>query len=117
MRSEKTVSDEARLALGRVNDPFEIEKLKEQRIHYNVTGKSQLRVYGFQPLVRRHSKEMAKFNEAWWAEMCRWSYRDQVSFPVAKSMFPNIKFKEITMGCLYEKIYAHGSKTFPNYDY
>lgn len=38
-------------------------------------------------LLRRHSPLMEKFNQAWWEEICKWSKRDQISFPyVAKKI-------------------------------
>ncbi len=33
-------------------------------------------------LARRHTPEVAAFNEAWWDELSRFSDRDQLSFPV-----------------------------------
>ena len=34
-------------------------------------------------IVRRHTDEIARRNERWWSEICRYSVRDQLSFPVA----------------------------------
>lgn len=34
-------------------------------------------------IVRRHTPEVERMNEKWWAEYCRFSSRDQMSFPVA----------------------------------
>ena len=34
-------------------------------------------------IIRRHTKEVEQFNEAWWAEYCRYSRRDQISFMFA----------------------------------
>ncbi len=47
-------------------------------------------------IVRRRSKIMEEFNNAWWAEICRWSYRDQLSFPVILNKFPELKLKTNT---------------------
>jgi len=33
-------------------------------------------------IIRRNNPKVNAFNEAWWAEICRWSQRDQLSFPV-----------------------------------
>lgn len=33
-------------------------------------------------IVRRHSADIARRNERWWADICRYSVRDQLSFPV-----------------------------------
>ena len=32
-------------------------------------------------IIRRHTEEVKRRNEAWWAEICRGSVRDQLSFP------------------------------------
>lgn len=47
-------------------------------------------------IIRRHTNLVRDFNNAWWAEMCRWSYRDQVSFPVVLRDFPKLKVNFIT---------------------
>jgi hypothetical protein len=38
-------------------------------------------------IIRKHNKKTERFNEAWWAEICRWGWRDQLSFPVVLSRF------------------------------
>ena len=32
-------------------------------------------------IFRRHTKKMERLNEKWWSEICRYSVRDQLSFP------------------------------------
>lgn len=34
-------------------------------------------------IIRRHTSEIKKRNERWWSDICRYSVRDQISFPVA----------------------------------
>jgi len=34
-------------------------------------------------IIRRHTPLVARWNEAWWAQYCRYSVRDQISFPLA----------------------------------
>jgi hypothetical protein len=46
-------------------------------------------------LIRRHNPIMEAFNEAWWAEICRFSPRDQLSFPVVVANFPALKIKYV----------------------
>ncbi|MFB6076330.1 MAG: glycosyltransferase domain-containing protein [Candidatus Aenigmatarchaeota archaeon] len=41
-------------------------------------------------IIRKHSSKMNVFNEAWWAEICQHSERDQISFPVVLERFKNI---------------------------
>jgi hypothetical protein len=55
-------------------------------------------------LIRRHNEQTIVFNEAWWAEICRFSFRDQLSFPVIASMFPNLKIKYLE-GNMYDNKY------------
>lgn len=40
-------------------------------------------------IIRRHTEEMKRLCERWWAEICTGSSRDQISFPVV--------FKDITV--------------------
>jgi hypothetical protein len=32
-------------------------------------------------ILRRHNEQIARFNDAWWSEYCRYSCRDQISLP------------------------------------
>lgn len=34
-------------------------------------------------IIRRNTPEVQRMNEKWWAELCRYTERDQISFPVA----------------------------------
>lgn len=47
-------------------------------------------------IIRRNTPEVARFNEAWWAEICRWGQRDQLSLPVALRKVP-IKVNRINL--------------------
>ena len=44
-------------------------------------------------IIRKNNRVVEEFNNAWWAEICRFSYRDQLSLPIALSKFPYIKLK------------------------
>jgi hypothetical protein len=46
-------------------------------------------------IIRKHTPEVAKFNEAWWAEICRWGQRDQLSLPFVLKQFPHLKVNRI----------------------
>lgn len=49
-------------------------------------------------LIRRHNNATKAFNESWWSEICRWTERDQASFPVAVERCPvPIKVNTIMM--------------------
>ncbi len=42
-------------------------------------------------IIRRHTERVIAFNNAWFAEMCRHSRRDQMSINYVLSKFPDIK--------------------------
>ena len=44
-------------------------------------------------VIRRHNKAVAAFNNLWWAEICKGSERDQLSFNYAIWKLGNIKLK------------------------
>ena len=61
-------------------------------------------------LIRRNTKLVNSFNEAWWAEICRWSERDQLSFPVVLREFNNLKVNVVNekiRDCKYLKYEPH----------
>jgi hypothetical protein len=59
-------------------DPY---KLKEQVDCYKKSGFDKDSLYECPVILRRHTPEVEKFNNYWWAEICRHSRRDQISFP------------------------------------
>lgn len=108
----KGVADEALQALVRVNDHQELEILRAQREHYLQNGLDTPNVYGYQPLIRRHTPRVNAFFEAWWAELCVRSYRDQISFPVILQQH-DISVKHINLKDITYKTHSHGSRTYP----
>lgn len=84
------VYDEADAAMGLGGEQFPyIEKHKKYLESINFpkhTGLCDCSV-----LIRRNTKEVRDFCNAWWAEICCHSNRDQLSFPVILKQFPNLK--------------------------
>jgi hypothetical protein len=69
-------------------------KVDEQLLHYRKNGfPDNAGLYECGVIIRRHSKRMEEFNEAWWKELCDWSCRDQISFPYVLRDFPDLKIK------------------------
>lgn len=91
------VYQEIEAAKTRVSSLQEIELLTKQAEYYRSIGFPEhcKTLAGYQPLIRRHNDRIKRFNEAWWAEICRYSYRDQCSFPVILSQHPDVKIKWI----------------------
>lgn len=72
--------------------PWVQDEVKEQLDYYRSIGipeDTKMYMGGF--IIRRHNLKVAQFNEAWWAEVCRWSQRDQLSLPVILMQFPDLK--------------------------
>lgn len=98
-------------AKNRVKTYYEVDKLTEQAEHYKSIGIPEHigTLAGYQPLIRRHNAIVKAFNEAWWAEICRFSYRDQCSFPVILRQFPELKVNWVDLGSIRIKKYRHSN--------
>lgn len=70
--------------------PWIYEEAKEQVKNY---PDLELSMCGL--IIRRNNDKVNAFNEAWWAEICRWGQRDQLSFPVVLKRFPELKVNYI----------------------
>lgn len=58
------------------------KKLKEQEAHYKKQGlPANTPLYECNFLIRRNNEKVNNLMNAWWAEITRWQWRDQVSFP------------------------------------
>jgi hypothetical protein len=56
--------------------------VEEQAAHYRAQGHPANWGLGeCNVIIRRHNEKVKRFCNAWWAEICRWSARDQMSFP------------------------------------
>jgi len=74
------IYDEANVIIERQKDNALI--VDEQMKTYRRSGftKRDLGMCGL--MVRRNTEEVTRRNERWWSEICRYSVRDQLSFPV-----------------------------------
>ena len=72
------------------------EESIKQAEHYEQIGlpaKEDMAMGGL--IIRRHNKIVERFNEAWWAEICRWGQRDQLSLPMILKSMPELKVNRI----------------------
>jgi len=68
----------------------------QQVEHYKKLGEpSQAEMAMGGVIIRRHNPIVERFNEAWWAEICRWGQRDQLSLPMVLRQFPDLKINRI----------------------
>jgi O-antigen biosynthesis protein len=103
--------------LKRINDVAELKILEEQKEYYQQIGFPKqcgfLAETGI--IIRRHNEKVINFNESWWSEVSRWSYRDQVSFPIIFNKFKhelNIKFID---GDMRNHRFVHMRPHAPNF--
>lgn len=70
---------------GKTRDNIMITRyLAEQETHYKARGLGEkVRLHECGIIIRRHNDRVKAFNNTWWAEICRWHERDQVTFPIA----------------------------------
>lgn len=58
--------------------------LKQQAEEYQRLGiPKHYALYEGAVIVRKHTPEVERMNEKWWAHYCRYGKRDQISFPIA----------------------------------
>ncbi len=76
--SRDCLFDEGRFCvLNQIGNQIEIlEQLKRYKGFPNHYG-----LAGCGVLIRKHTDKMRRLSEQWWAEICRGSIRDQISFP------------------------------------
>lgn len=79
-------------SMFKTRTPWVQDEIKEQLDYYRSSGiPEDTRMYMGGFIIRRHNLKVAQFNETWWAEVCRWSQRDQLSLPVILMQFPDLK--------------------------
>lgn len=89
---------------------LEAEKQVEYYLKNGMTAKTQLYMGGV--IIRRNVDSVNQFNEAWWAEICRWSQRDQLSLPVVLAKFPDLKLKMIEFDIKHNDYFNYGEHNY-----
>jgi hypothetical protein len=96
-----TLADDPRFAI-----PYLQRQLKAQRAEYRVEGlPAGTPLFECNVLIRRNNERVNRLMDAWWAQICRWQWRDQVSFPyvlwkyasgvAVKAITPNVREHEM----------------------
>lgn len=97
----RTIEDE--IALCCANKVDKPERIHEQ-IKNNAYPKKVLPVCGI--IFRRNNNQTNRLNEQWWSEICRYSVRDQLSFPYVFK-----EYYEIPSKILDDFVYHPHNKT------
>ncbi len=61
------------------DDPVIVDE--QIRKYRKINGAQDWPVIAGTIILRKHTEAVARFNEMWWAEICRYSKRDQLSLP------------------------------------
>lgn len=96
--------DEANACMAWKKDDPEIIKKQIER-YKNFPKHAGLWACGV--LIRKHTERIKRLNEQWWAEICRGSVRDQISFPyVFKDIVKTLEPVDL-LNNKYFKRYGH----------
>lgn len=72
--------------------PYLQKQLEAQERAYRAAGlPANAPLFECNVIVRRNSGPVRRLMNDWWAEICRWQWRDQVSFPFALWTHPEVK--------------------------
>lgn len=84
----------------RLQNPYLQQQINRQEKQYRKQGHpSNFGLWECNFIIRRNTKYVNAIFDAWWAEICRWQWRDQVSFPIAVNKFRGkIKFTSPNCG-------------------
>ncbi|MFA6790194.1 MAG: glycosyltransferase domain-containing protein [Parcubacteria group bacterium] len=75
----------------RFNIDYLQSQLKKQEESYRKTLEKDCPIWECNFIIRRNNDKVNSLMEKWWAEICRWQWRDQVSLPyVIKNSGVNI---------------------------
>lgn len=85
---------------GRFRIPYLQAQLAEQEAFYRSAGlPDDAQLYEANFLIRRNNEAVNRLMDAWWAEICRWQWRDQVSLPYVLWKYGNaVKLRPIRDG-------------------
>lgn len=85
------------------------KQLKEQEAYYRKQGlPEEAPLYECNFIIRRNNEKVNNLMNAWWAEICRWQWRDQVSFPYVLWKYgKDIKIKTEKSNIRRNKFFKH----------
>lgn len=87
----ENVFAEARVCIQDMLDDPQV--ITEQMCYYDVHDYVSTSLAECGVIVRRNNARVNAFNEAWWAQVCAFSSRDQLSFPWVCHTHPDVRVK------------------------
>lgn len=80
---------------GRFNIPYLQTQLTAQEAAYRKAKFPGGPLFECNFIIRRNNEAVNRLNDAWWSEICRWQWRDQVSFPYVLWRYGGVKVNTI----------------------
>lgn len=81
-----------------------LTNVDEQIKHYLSKGAKPEGMWWSGLIIRRHNKVVEDFNLKWWAEICRWSERDQIALPYIISKCSDLKLNTLSFNTMKETV-------------
>ena len=78
----------------RLKDPWLQKQLVLQEQEYRKTHPKHFGLWECNFIIRRNKPEVNDLFNDWWAEICRWQWRDQVSFPYVLNKHPKVRMSD-----------------------
>jgi len=98
-----TLKDDPRFAI-----PYLQGKMAEQRQAYREDGLPiDAPLFECNVLIRRNNERVRRLMEFWWAQICRWQWRDQVSFPYALWKHPEVRLTSVFANVRDHPLFKH----------
>lgn len=86
----RTLADEFNAVLsGRFDDPRAVRDQRQSYLRHSPLLATEP-VYWTAILIRRNNDAVRRFNTIWWENVLRYSRRDQLSFPFAQALSPDV---------------------------
>jgi hypothetical protein len=91
------------------NRPYypEITNVVEQVESYKKQGFNKDLLYEANVIIRRNNKRTNQMFESWWAQITRWQYRDQISFPFIANKHYEVKINMIRGNIRYHEDFIY----------
>ena len=92
----------------RFHIPYLQDKMAEQEARYKKEGLPPVQLYECNFMIRRNNSRVNDLMDKWWVEICRYSWRDQLSFPYVFWKYgKGVKLRVLDGNIRQHKLFKH----------
>ncbi len=92
----------------RFDIPYLQKQLVQQWQAYRMDGLPRdAQPYECNMMIRRNNPRVNRLMDAWWAQICRWQWRDQVSLPYVLWKYGDVKIQAHTANVRHHPLFAY----------